>query len=374
MFRSRLRKLNTGRRCAGIVSLAYLAALSLALPRTAASQDIQQPAMHSWTVVSLSHVDLWYHALAIIGYEGFGPLTLYDPGYAGRIRREKESLGVYPTELDRKVTRFRAAFARDSTFEVLHFLPLYFASATRGGMFAALKSLAREQGTPRAAEPASRFGTSAIAAVLTRPAQRELLAELVDALEIEWRTFYRDYSTRLTLEHQDAIETLQRGWDESLGPGLSRYLADVYLDRGLILVSQALGSDGRIFEGDPRNRGDNIIAVRFSPASAQLDATLHSVVREMCFPLVRRVLRRYIANRPDRVSAERENSRSAVRCGALLLERAAPERLVDYRKSFISAENTPGSEADELERQFESAYPLDPKMEKGLLAEIRVAG
>jgi hypothetical protein len=47
------------------------------------------------------------------------------------------------------------------------------------------------------------------------------------------------------------------------------------LDRGVIFLSPALGSDGRIFVGNPADRTDNLVAVRFPEAGdGQVDADL----------------------------------------------------------------------------------------------------
>ena len=69
-----------------------------------------------WAVRSAAHVDLWYHGLAVVGFEGFSPLPLYSPEYAERIRRAKEAQGVYPTTLDRLRSYFRVAEAAYKSF------------------------------------------------------------------------------------------------------------------------------------------------------------------------------------------------------------------------------------------------------------------
>ena len=46
----------------------------------------QRQDARSWTVARDPFMDLWFHCLATVGYEGFGPLTLYDARYADRAR------------------------------------------------------------------------------------------------------------------------------------------------------------------------------------------------------------------------------------------------------------------------------------------------
>ncbi len=325
-----------------------------------------------WVVASLPQVDLWYHGLAVVGFQGFGPLDYYDRGYAERVRAEKERQGVFPTALDGNASRFRAAFERDSTFEVLHFLPLYFASAGRAAMLEALRAVAGGADPASATDPTARFGASVAAMLLTRPAQRELLVEFVDALEEEWDSFYSEYWTGITAANMESFRRIQAEWDGRFAPALAAYQSNVNLQRGAIIVSAALGEDGRIFEGDENDPRDNLVAVRLR--SDAPDASLYSAVREMCYPVVRRALVASEVDRRDRVSAERESSRAAVRCGAMLLERVAPQLANGYMQSFPSLAPAE-AEPEEVTQEFLRAYPIDPSLELALRTELeRVAG
>ena len=107
--------------------LALLVALDAAVvPGTIDAQSPRPvPSTTTWVVARDPFVDLWYHCLAAVGYEGYGPLSLYDDRYSTLVRREKHRSAV-ATMLDEKAGAFRAAFADDSVFEVLHFVPLYF--------------------------------------------------------------------------------------------------------------------------------------------------------------------------------------------------------------------------------------------------------
>ena len=125
----------------GFVVTATIGAASPACAQESAAAD-----QGSWRVIPLPHVDLWNHGLAVVGFEGSGPDPLYDPSYRARIREVKEGLGVYPSTLDRRSPSLAAAFQADSAFELLHFVPLYFASAGPDRMLDALTQVA-ETGT-----------------------------------------------------------------------------------------------------------------------------------------------------------------------------------------------------------------------------------
>jgi hypothetical protein len=321
-------------------------------------------AQHAWTLVEAPQVDLWFHSLAVIGFRGFGPLPLYDPGYAARIHRAKDSLGVFPTALDRQADGFRTAFEGDSSFEVLHFVPLYFAAADRAGMLEALRAVARQRsGIPAVADPRARFGAAAVAAVLRTPGERRTLGEFADALDREWQEFYGAYWAKQRAERGPQVAELQATWDARFALALADYLRVERLDRGVIFLSPALGADGRIFAGDPADRTDNLVAVRLPESGDPPEPPLYAAVRELCYPAVRQALAGEPAS-AGRIAAERRSSDAAVRCGALLLRARAPALVAGYRRAFAG---------DTLTASFQAAYPLDSALDSALRRVVQPA-
>ncbi|SRR6266508_3592695 len=309
----------------------HLALLGLAL----ATSPTPLRAQHAWTLVAAPHVDLWFHGLAVVGFGGFGPLPLYDPGYAARTRHVKDSLGLGQTALDRQAQRLHDAFEADSGFEALHFLPLYFVAADRQAMLEGL----------RAAPPP----------VLRAPEQHRVFREFVDALDSEWREFYGAYWTRQSAERAARVGALQTMWDARFAPALTDFLTSARLEGGVILLSPALGADGRILEAN------NVVAVRFPTSSAGDDplTPLYAAVRELCYPAARRLVATTMGEPADRVTAERSSGIAAVRCGALLLARRSTELARGYETAFLKVS---GSHAT-----FEAAYPLKPRIRDRLL-------
>lgn len=342
-----------------IVLAGGLAAVMTA-PALADAQDADE-VTRRWIVGRAPQVDLWYHGLAVIGYEGFGALPLYDPGYAARAAAARVESGSPESSLVTEAARFRSALSRDSIFEVFHFLPMYFTASTPQGMLDALRKVAGSTGTPDVGDPTAQFGAAATAYVLEQPGQRRVLGEFVDALEDEWDVFFADYSRELARTEAERAGQFQQRWDGVFQPALLPYLRSFRLDGGVILVSPALGAEGRIFQGDPNNPVDNVVAVGFSDGAVP-DAELYAVVRELCFPLVRGAIEA-AGSGQDRVAAERSSSRAAVRCGALLLDQYLPSAAAGYRSTFADVESTdPGL----VRRAFVQAYPLDPALERAL--------
>ncbi len=281
-------------------------------------------------------------------------MPLYSHAYASRVEAAKRAAGVFPTALDTLANRFRAAFQQDSTFEVLHFVPLYFGLTETGEMLDALEGVAD-------GDRPSDFATNVIATVLARPSQRRVLKEFVSALREEWEVFYRSSRSATQADLTRQVAAAQRAWDYRLAPALDRFLVGRRLSGGVVLASGPVGAEGRIFGGEPDDPSDNVVAAML-PADEDGSAAL-SVVRELCYPLVSGLVERMGTHAGDRVSAERVSSRAAVRCGALLLERHAPGFVDQYRRLFLDAVGEDESTPEAFLRRF----PVDAT----LLAVLR---
>lgn len=346
----------------------WIAAIALTIGAAAVgAQESAEAGQTSWRVLPLPHVDLWYHGLAVTGFDGAGPDPLYDPSYAPRVRELQEELGVYPSDLDRDAPRFLAAFQSDSAFELLHFVPLYFASAGPDRMLDALAQVA-ETGEASVEDPVAQFGASIVAQLLPEDRQRDVLLEFTRALSEDWAAWFQDGWTRSVLDRRVDLAELQSAWDQRFAGPLRPYLERHQLDQGALIVSPQVGLEGRLFSGSPTDRTDNLVVVHLPAPSEPMGAALHYAVREMCFPSARAAMEAAGSMPADRMAASARSTRAAVRCGELLLERLAPAEAAAYRRSFVpaTAAATDAATREALHR----AYPLDAGLEAALVAEI----
>jgi hypothetical protein len=309
-----------------------------------------QTARDAWMVRRDAAADLWFHGLALAGAHGFGSLPLTDPAYAARAVAAKA--GTPASGLDRSLDRFRAAFAADSAFEVLQFVPVWAAMVDHRTVAEAMRAVAGQGAAAVAGvPPRARLAAAAVAGTLTSPAQRRLLGEFVDALESEWAVFLATWRAG---EPADAdVAAADARW-RALTDALAPYLRAERLAGGLLLVSPALGADGRLFEGAADDHADAVIAVQLPPGGA--DAA-YLALREVCFPAVRRL--------PwagaDRVADERLRGTAAVRCGALLLDRFAPGHAAAYRSFWVRVAG-----GSDFEQAFAVPAPLRAALERDL--------
>ena len=136
-----------------------------------------------WVVSSGPHVDLWYHGLAIVGLDQDAGLELYSPGYVERVNGAKQALGVYPTALDRAADDLRDGFEADRVFQSLHFLPLFFPTATPDQMLRGLNAVTDGSVADSGAVTLETgVGLGFVVAAFANQEQRELLGRFIDVL------------------------------------------------------------------------------------------------------------------------------------------------------------------------------------------------
>ena len=218
--------------------------------------------------------------------------------------------------------------------DVLHFVPLYFPSATPIAQVAGVRAAAL--GLPAPTVRAS-FLVSALRRTITAPSDRRLLT-LAAGLA--------DGAPELPAIADDRLISLQATWDSVYAPVLAPYLSAQRLDGGLLFVSPPLGPEGRIFEGRPEDRGDNVIAVGESKESGISEAPLLSAVRELCAPLIT-TSSAELRWHDDPVTA----ARATVRCGCALIDRALPSRSAMYRALWARHAHT---------ATFSEGFPPNP--------------
>jgi hypothetical protein len=308
----------------------------------AQSEPSRQTA-EGWRFTAAPHADLWFHGLALVGLQGFAPMPLYDAAYGDRLRAAKKAAGVYPTPLDTLAAQLREAFEQDSVFELLHFVPLYFPTSAPLEMLDVLKTVSEGR------RP-SGFGGRAMASVLRSRSEQRMLGAFTTLLIEEWRRFYREHWVRGETERARIVDEAQRFWDRRLATPLAPFLAEQGLVHGTAYVSVALGPEGRIFQRDPSDLFDNVAAVW--ALSGEPSAAAFALMRELCYPVVSRLVEQLPIGGRDRVYAERVSSRGAVRCGAALLERHAPDLLPAYRGLFLTQVGEQGESAELFVRVF----------------------
>jgi hypothetical protein len=330
------------RRAVGAVWVGLVALLA-----ATSTAGAQEPS--GWGFEDDDFADLWFHGLDVVGFHGFGPLPLYDPGYAHEARRAGDSARPGDSRLLDSRAELIAAFEADGAFEILHFVPLYFRGATRFAALDALLAVASHPtGMPKAGAE-TRFGVSVVAAALPEAAQRRVLGAFVAALEGEWTRVVAPRRTREAAARERLLRELDARWRETWVEPLSGFLARTGFTTGSVVVLPALGAEGRFLERDPSGSPGPLVALGSAVAAADPSPALGSLVRELCFPSVRRAFTAFEGRIRDRVDASRASDLAATRCGELVLESRLPLQVAAYRARF-------GLPAGGMGRAFLSAF------------------
>ena len=258
-----------------------------------------------WRVTNSAATDQWFAAMAQLDLPVPGGLAFY-------------------IKVPRLPPAWRSQAAQTRALDVLHFVPLYFPSATPVALVAGVRAAAQGQPAPIAR---ASFLVSALQRTITAANDRRLLLLVAG---------FVDSTQGMPAMPNDRLTALQTVWDSTYAPALAPYLSARRLDGGLLFVSPALGPEGRIFEGRPEDRSDNVIAVGEFIDSRISEAPLLLAVRELCAPLITELAaeRRW---HDDPVTA----GRATVRCGCALIDRALPTRSAMYRTLWAWHAHTP---------------------------------
>jgi hypothetical protein len=354
-----------------LFALLVLLALS-ACAKPARVEEVTPATLTGWQVTTAEYIALWYHALAY-ARTAVPPestvLPRFAPGYVERIVARKRQQGVYPTPLDERAAEFGRIFGSSDVYQGLEFLPLYFRDAE--ALYSGISLWNRAGGNPYSAgSPEAAQIVAFLSQLFPRPAERQAVVEWVALVQEEDSAFYAAYWASQAATNQAAVTAVQQEWD-ALTPALSQFLEYTRSRRGQLFLTPALGAEGRTVLSQtsvPR------VAV-LEPPATQPGQAVWSLVHELLYPLVGDVIRENVA--PARIrelGEERLSSLAALRGGAILLQRTAPQRVDEYRRFFLEAAGHPApARSAELAAAFDAAFPLSPELLRGLEAAVDMA-
>lgn len=313
-----------GQRAHAALPRLLVLALAAVVPLRAASQEAG-----GWVFRAPGGAHAFFAVLGDLPVSTVGPFRYYQGG--GR---------------PRGTPSLRRALARPQ-FELLHFVPLYAPGLDARALAGALRVAA----TSTAAGRESAFLDATLRATLSAEDRRVLpeLADLVEAAAARPRELRLDPAA------------LERRWREHFEPPLRAFLAQERLTGGMVLLSESLGAEGRIFAGRPEDPDDNVIAVGSWPDARSPDAPLLAMLRELCFPLVTRSMSS--APAADAASAGVRSALAAVRCGGWLADAVSPAAGRAYRALWTAAGPHP-------ELGFDAQFPVDPALARTLFASL----
>jgi hypothetical protein len=310
------------------------------------------PPTAGWTIRTRQHVDLWLHGYALLQRDT-ARVPFFRRGYRDRILAERRQLGV-TTALDLNRDRLTERLGANPALVNGQFVPLYFDSFDE--VRRAVDLFVRVNGEPRAAgSQAGAFYVALLAASFPTAADREWVRIFTQSLAEEDERFYRQYWTSAQRTRAPALAAVEALWRDTYGRRFERFLMNTQQTRGEIILSLPLDGEGRTIAATTGRPGS--IAVTLPDDAATAPEAIYVFAHEAVIPVVTTAIADNVTPAEQRSgAADNYAGNAAVRGGALLLERIAPDLAEGYMRYYLRG--VPSAGGANLRAAFAAAFPL----------------
>jgi len=315
-----------------------------------ASQQTTSPAVR-WPVKTREHVDLWLHGYALL-QEDTTLVPFFRRGYRDQMVVLKNRANVV-TQLDANRDKLRARLLANPALINAQFVPLGFTSWDE--MSRAVNVFLQAEGDPqRAATRETAMQIASLAAYFQTQADRDWLRLFMQSLSDEQNRFYHSYWTEQQRERGNVVAVVDSIWQKIYRPKMQSFLSNSGQANGEVLLSLPLDGEGRT-QSDGKLQ--NTITVTFPDTPAQAVDAIYVIAHEAVGKLASQsVIDNTTPNDQRNGVADKYMSAAAVRGGAMLLQRVAPELLNGYARYYLtSAHRSVGSD---VQASLAAAFPL----------------
>lgn len=331
-----------------------------------AAQQTTAAQQRGWHVSTAEQIDLWLHGFALLTSDT-GRVPFFARGYKQQIQAIKRQKNVYSL-LDANQPELSARFATNPELANAQFLAMYF--TTFPEIVSATDYFIRSGGNPRAAaDPRIQQEIALLAANFRTDADRKWLRLFVQSLDDESKKFYHDYWTSEQQARGAALAQVVQQWNNTYSAKLSRFLNNTQQASGDIMLSLPLGGEGRTVNNGKQS---NTVAVEFPKTAADAPDALFAFIHEAVATIVDGVIR------DNTTPAEQRSGvtggyvgNGAVRGGALLLQRIAPDLVPGYMRYYLSTAGLAGIAGDPA-TTFANTFPLPQAILDGISRQIEV--
>lgn len=319
----------------------------------------------AWPIKTREHVDLWLHGFAML-QEDTTFVPFFRRGYRTNLTVLKNRANVV-SQLDANRDRLRARFGVNSQLINAQFIPLSFSSWDE--IVQAVNLFVRADGDPRAASTQAQANAIAfLAAYFPGAADREWVRLFVTSLSDERTKFYQSYWTQQQREKRNVLDEVDALWQGTYRPKIQRFLNNTQQSAGDVLLSLPLNGEGR---SQTRGKQANILTVTFPDRPADAMEAIYVIAHEAVGTLANTAVIDNITPEQRRTGlGERYTSSAAVRAGALLLERTAPEALDGYMRYYLRSVNR--SAGSNVATSFNTTFSLPDTIRDALNRQLDV--
>jgi hypothetical protein len=333
-------------------------------PAPANSSGVATNTTAPWPVKTREHLDLWLHGFAML-QQDTTRVPYFRRGYRDQMVVEKNRRGV-STLLDQNRDRLAARFIVNRNLVGAQFVALYFGSwkdLQRG-----ITLFLQAQGdVGRARDPQQQAVIAFLAASFNSQADRDWLELFTRSLADERDKFYHDYWASEQRARGPVLAAVDSIWQKIYRPKLQTYLSRTQQETGDLILSLPLDGEGRTISGGKR---ENIIALTFPDTPAQAIDAIYVFTHEALGTLASTAISDNITPSERREGlADRMASAAAVRGGAMLLQRAAPELVDGYARYYLRAAGVSFTAGD-AQAALAAAFPLDARVRDAISSQI----
>jgi hypothetical protein len=357
-------------RTALAVAACLMAAACSSSPRAAqpTRPAAEAPAL-TWPLKHREHVDLWLHGFAML-QDDTSTVPLFAPDYRQRMTIYKNSRALH-TPLDSATEKLGAYLQSRPDAVGAQFLALYF--STWDEMSRAAGYFLRFDGDPQRSDNREVATIVALfAQYFPRPADREFLRQFIEVLNAERTLFHHEWwvaeerARRAGLQRADAL------WQSTWRPALQRFLNHTQQQNGDLILSLALGGEGRAL---PAGKSTNQYAITWPATADSAEVLLFAFAHEIVGSVAQAAITDHLTPAESRSGvAAQLNSAGLVRGGALLVERVQPGSGARYARWYLSlmGRTAPTGDAAAL-AALAAAFPMRAAMIESIERQITIA-
>jgi hypothetical protein len=322
-----------------------------------------RPQQAAWPVLTRIHVDLWLHGYAML-LRDTATVPVFRRGYRDTVRAVKAARAI-TTQLDSNRERLQARFALSPGLVNGQFLPLYFASFDQ--MRQVIDFFVRSNGGGQGVtDRAMAQYFAVLSQSFATAADREWLRLFTESLEDERRKFYQEYWTQLHGARAAQVRAVDSLWQHVYRPRFQRFLNNTRQEAGDLVLALTLGGEGRTVNFTSRQ---NAVASTM-PDADPLDA-IYVFAHEVTSPIVVTAVNDNTTPSEQRAgTAARYITTGAVRAGAILMQRIAPELADGYARYYLmqAGQGTAG----DLHARFAATFPMPDLVARAIERQLDV--
>lgn len=297
---------------------------------SAAGEPLPAPTGPAWPIVTRYQVDLWLHGYAMLSRDTT-LVPYFERGYRESMTALRRRANA-ATQLDQASDRLGAALAANPGLVAGQFLPLYFDSWE--SMQRAITACLQAGGDPRqGSDQATQTAIAIVAASYPTAADRDWLRAFSQALQDESTRFYRSYWDQEQRNRSGAYIAADSLWTKVYLPKFRGFLNDTRQSYGELVLSLPLDGEGRTIVNGNRS---NEMAVSYPASAGDALGPVYVFAHEAVGTLANQTIADNTTPAEKRDgTAGRYASPAAVRGGALLLRRVAPELVAGFERHYL---------------------------------------